>query len=131
MAAHDGLKKLPWVYGLQTFCLILLPFASGHLILGGSLLFLLGVLMYLLNSPLQLHFLKVAAEDYPACANLASSFISVFFNFGIASGSAAGGMIVKHWGLTYVGVGGAFLGFLAVLFCLMLLKILQNHRYSK
>lgn len=122
MAEHNGLKKLPFVYAVQTVCMLLLPLASGKLVLGGILIFTLGVLMYLLNSPLQMHFLQVAAKDYPDCVNLASSFISVFFNFGIAVGSAAGGRIVDRWALKYVGIGGAGFAVFAVFFCILLLR---------
>ena len=82
-------------------------------------------MMYLLNSPLQMHFLKIATREHPACVNLASSLISVFFNFGIAAGSAMGGVIVKYAGLRFVGIGGAVPGIGAILCVVILLQLMK------
>ena len=68
---------LPLIYIIQTVCLLLLPIATHNLISGGLVLFILGVMMYLLNSPLQMHFLNIATREHPACVNLASSLILV------------------------------------------------------
>lgn len=88
VANKTGIRMLPLIYVIQTVCLLLLPIATHNLVSGGLVLFILGVVMYLLNSPLQMHFLNIATREHPACVNLASSLISVFFNFGIAAGSA-------------------------------------------
>ena len=58
--------------------------------------------------------------------SLASSFQSVFFNFGIAAGSACGGLIVDHGGMMYVSYGGAVLAAAACICCLVLLKVLKK-----
>ena len=109
----------------STVCLLLLPIATHNLVSGGLVLFILGVVMYLLNSPLQMHFLKIATREHPACVNLASSLISVFFNFGIAAGSAMGGVIVKYAGLRFVGIGGAIPGIGAIICAVILLQIMK------
>lgn len=125
MAKSSGIKPLPLIYGVQTIFMLLLPLATYNLVSGGVAIFVLGVLMYLLNSPLQMHFLSVAAEDHPACVNLASSLISVFYNFGIATGSAMGGAIVKHAGLRFVGIGGAVPAVAAVVCAFILVRIMN------
>lgn len=125
VANVSGIRTLPLIYVIQTVCLLLLPIATHNLISGGLVLFTLGVVMYLLNSPLQMHFLKIATREHPACVNLASSLISVFFNFGIAAGSAMGGVIVGHVGLRYVGIGGAVPGIGAIICSVILLQIMK------
>lgn len=113
VANKTGIRLLP------------LPIATHNLVSGGLVLFILGVVMYLLNSPLQMHFLKIATREHPACVNLASSLISVFFNFGIAAGSAMGGVIVKYAGLRFVGIGGAIPGIGAIICAVILLQIMK------
>ena len=125
VANKTGIRMLPLIYIIQTVCLLLLPIATHNLISGGLVLFILGVVMYLLNSPLQMHFLKIATREHPACVNLASSLISVFFNFGIAAGSAMGGVIVKYAGLRFVGIGGAVPGIGAIICTVILLQIMK------
>lgn len=126
VANKTGIRALPLIYLLQTVCMLLLPVATHNLISGGIVIFTLGVLMYLLNSPLQMHFLNIATREHPACVNLASSLISVFFNFGIAAGSAMGGMIVKYSDLRYVGIGGAVPAIGAVICAVILLRIMKE-----
>ena len=125
VANKTGIRMLPLIYIIQTVCLLLLPIATHNLISGGLVLFILGVMMYLLNSPLQMHFLNIATREHPACVNLASSLISVFFNFGIAAGSAMGGVIVKYAGLRFVGIGGAVPGIGAIICAVILLQIMK------
>lgn len=125
VANLSGIRTLPLIYVIQTVCLLLLPIATHNLVSGGIVLFTLGVVMYLLNSPLQMHFLKIATREHPTCVNLASSLISVFFNFGIAAGSAMGGVIVGHVGLRYVGIGGAISGIGAIICSVILLHIMK------
>lgn len=126
IASKSGLRSLPAIYFAQTIFLVLLPIATRSLILGSIDIFLISISMYLLNSPLQMHFLNTAAQDHPSCVNLASSLISVFFNFGIAAGSMLGGVIVDHAGLRYVGIGGAVFALAAAIFALLLLKIVNS-----
>lgn len=107
IAEMGGMKRVPLVFILQVIFLMLLPLVTYSQVLGLSVIFILGVLMYLMNAPNQLHFLSVATSDYPYALNLASSLSSIFFNLGIALGSFTGGLIVDHFDLRYVGWGGA------------------------
>lgn len=107
IAERGGMKRMPGFYTVHTLCLLCMPFATRSLPTGLAAVFLLGILMYLVNSPSQMLFLNTAAEEYPSCVNLAASFNSVFFNLGIAAGSFLGGMVVDHAGLRFVGAAGA------------------------
>lgn len=79
--------------------------------------------MYLINSPIQLHVLEIAEASFPQSLVLASSLNSIFANFGIALGSAAGSLIVQFSGTKYVGPGGAVF----TLMTLILLIALNRH----
>ena len=120
LAQKSGLTKMPFVFFGQLIILAMLPIFFMNQWIGLSVIMLLGISMYLLNSPLQLHFLQVAEKDYPQSLVLASSLNSIFANFGIALGSATGSVIVKNFGLTLLGPGGAFYSVLALLVILRL-----------
>lgn len=128
LAGHGGIKKMPYCYIIQFLCMLFLPMLCTNLVAGAAVIFVLGVMMYILNSPIQLHFLTVTGKDYPDCTNLASSLNSVFFNFGIAIGSACGGAIVDTAGLRYVSIGGAVLVLLSVGACLLLIKAVSHRK---
>ncbi|TLQ17982.1 MFS transporter [Lentilactobacillus parafarraginis] len=102
-----GLHAMPRVYVGQFILMMLLPFTFNLQWVGAAVLMLLIISMPLLNSPIQIHFLQVAEQGYPQSIVLASSLNSIFSNFGIALGSATGGVIVSHLGMNAVGPGGA------------------------
>ena len=73
-------------------------------------------------------FLGVAERDYPQAIVMASSLNSIFANFGIALGSATGGLIVDHLSMRVTGFGGAVYILAALLLVMMQklqLRILQ------
>lgn len=77
---------------------------------GALLLVVLGMFMYLQNSASQVLYMDVASQSHPGSLNLAASLNSMSFNIGIAIGSAVGGLINGHFGLTWLGpVGALFL----------------------
>ena len=124
VAERHGLKWEPLIAILLIIGMVSMVFTNGFLVAGGINIFLVGVLMYLVNVPVQTHFLTTAREEYPSCMNLASSFQSVFFNFGIAFGSACGGIMVNHVGMKYTSIGGAVLEAGTLVCCLALLPML-------
>lgn len=126
LAEKRGMKCMPVVYMLNVFCLVSMPYATQNPVTGLADLFLMGTLMYLVNSPSQMLFLTTAEEKYPSCENLASSFNSVFANLGIATGSFFGGVIVDAVGIRYTGIGGAGLSALAVI-CSGILAVILSH----
>lgn len=118
IAERGGMKRLPVCFLLQAVVLACLPFTTHSLVLGLVNILALGVLMYLMNSSNQLHFLDVAGQDYPYAQNLASSLNSVSFNIGIALGSFLGSLVVDLLEMRDTGfVGGALaaMAFAAVL----------------
>lgn len=128
LAKGDGLRKMPPVYLLQTALMLLLPLLVGSRFSGTMAIMVLGVTMYLLNSPIQLHFLSVAETDYPESIVLASSLNSIFFNFGISLGSLTGSLIVDNWGLSDVGIGGGILSFVALVLVLALNRLMAGRK---
>ncbi|MFR0581290.1 MFS transporter [Limosilactobacillus mucosae] len=121
-----GLHKMPLVYLLQFIGLALLSISLNIRGLALILVMLIGVLMYLLNSPIQLHFIDIATHDYPASLVMASSINSIFSNFGIALGSATGSLLVKTHGLIAVGPGGAVYAAVAGILVIWLNRINQK-----
>lgn len=126
IAASHGMKKLHLVFILQTILLVLLPISFSFVPTGLADIFALGVVMYLMNSPVQIYFLDTATLYYPASVNLASSISPVAFNFGISLGSLTGSFVVAHVGFTYLGVFGAFFSFAAFLIIYYLKKRAKN-----
>jgi predicted MFS family arabinose efflux permease len=111
------------VFIIQAITLIALSFVFAMPWLGLVCLFCLGMTMYLLNSPMQMFYLAVAEQDYPQSMVLASSLISIFNNVGIAVGSAAGGGIVTHFGLNWLGLGGGIFTVVALMTLLLLNRV--------
>lgn len=130
LANHNGLAKMPKVFTIEGVILLLLPFALFNRITGLLVLMALGVCMYLHNSPVQMHFLAVAEADYPQSMVMASSLNSIFANFGIALGSATGGLVVDHFGLAATGFGGAIYLAITLVVVIWLNCINQQHQQS-
>ncbi|MEE8825658.1 purine efflux pump PbuE [Lentilactobacillus sunkii] len=107
LSEGPGMKRMPAVFIAQFLLMMLMPFAFNFSWPGAILLTLVIFTMPLLNSPIQLFFLQIAEREYPQSIVLASSLNSIFSNFGIALGSATGGVIVSTLSLNGVGPGGA------------------------
>ncbi len=122
ISSSSGLKKMPEIYIGQFLLLVLFPFLAVVPFIGMIVVMLLGVSMYLLNSPIQIFFLTVAEADYPQSLILASSLNSIFANFGIALGSATGGIVTEYFSLNKI----APIGSLYVLIALGLTLILER-----
>ncbi|MHA5094455.1 MFS transporter, partial [Oenococcus oeni] len=100
--------------------------------IGMIVVMLLGVSMYLLNSPIQIFFLTVAEADYPQSLILASSLNSIFANFGIALGSATGGIVTEYFGLNKIAPIGSLYVLIALVLTLILERIgkLSTHKFN-
>ena len=114
-------------YALQFVCMVLLPLASTNVVIGATLLLILGLAIYLQNSPSQVLYSYVAETGYPGCGTLASSLNSTSCNLGIALGSAVGGVAYDAVGLHWLGPIGAVFAALALLMT-VLLKIDDKRR---
>jgi len=120
IAERHGLLTMPKVYIAEIFLLGLLPLLLNIRWLGFLDLMLIGLAMYLINSPIQLHMIGIAEESYPQSMVLASSFNSIFSNIGIAIGSALGSQIADNIGMQALGPGGAVLAAITLVLMLML-----------
>jgi Arabinose efflux permease len=70
---HGGLNLMPKIYLFDIVILLLLPLTLGNKYAGLVNLLIIGSVMYLVNAPIQLHFLDIADESYPQAMALASS----------------------------------------------------------
>ncbi|NMN00915.1 arabinose transporter [Bifidobacterium sp. DSM 109958] len=103
------------IYVAHAAVLCSLALAGTLPVYGAAALIALGCLMYLQNSPSQILYMDVAAASHPGSTNLAASLNSMAFNIGIAVGSAVGGLVNDHLGLTWLGPVGAVFALLAAL----------------
>lgn len=127
IADNRGLKAMPTVYVIELLALGAMPLLLNSKIIGTIDVMLVGALMYLINSPVQLHILSVAEHDYPQAMVLASSLNSIFANFGISLGSAVGGIVVSNFGIQNVGFGGSIFTLITLIAVIMLNKTNDKH----
>lgn len=120
LAEHNGVYRLRFIFMMQFLCMIILPFALLNSVSAAIVILIIGFLMYLMNSPVQLNIFDFTEKEYPSCLTLASSNNSFSFNFGIALGSFVGSSIFDNFGVRFVGFGGAVLSVLAFLCVVML-----------
>ena len=120
LAEHNGVYRLRFIFMMQFLCMIVLPFALLNSVSAAIVILIIGFLMYLMNSPVQLNILDFTEKEYPSCITLASSNNSFSFNIGIALGSFVGSSIFDNFGVRFVGFGGAVLSVLAFLCVVML-----------
>lgn len=134
IAGLGGVKKMPIVYLIQAICLASIFVTAHSTLFGLANIILIGVIMYLQNSPAQLHFLRTAKLEKPDALSLASALNPVSFNTGIAIGSSVGSLIITFADMPYIGIGGAVFTLGAMFINLHLLKNMKditkraNHR---
>lgn len=115
LAAHDGIAKLRYVFLLQAIILASI-YLSPTFFLGGIIsLAFMALVVYIMNSTMQLYFIDLADKHYPAARELASSLTPVSINIGIAIGSALGGYVTTNMDLIDVSWVGAILAIAASL----------------
>ncbi|QDS34195.1 MFS transporter [Brevibacillus brevis] len=115
LAAHNGIGKLRYVYLMQAVILASL-YVSSHTLLGGFIsLSFMALVVYIMNSTMQLYFIDLADKHFPAARDLASSLTPVSVNVGIALGSALGGFITTTRELIDVSWVGAIVAIAASL----------------
>ena len=116
VAQRFGVAGLVGSCLIQAVLLVLLYFATGSLVAGIVDILLIGVGMYVVNAPGQMHFLNIAQRDYPRALTMATSVQPMSFNIGIALGSFVGGVVVAGPGLAYLGFAGAVLSVVGAVF---------------
>ena len=122
LGERGGLKTLPWAFAAQAVLFALLPLLLGHLVTGLAGIFAMGLLMYLLNTPAQMHALSLGERDYPFASSLCASMQPVSYNFGIAIGSFIGSAVQAGWGFRPLGAPAAGFALAALGLCLLLLR---------
>lgn len=103
----EPLSRMTPIFLAWSAALCALALASQAPIVGAILVLVLGMFMYLLNSPAQILYMDVAASSHPGSINLASSLSATSYNVGIALGSAVAGPVADYCGLTWLGPLGA------------------------
>lgn len=111
-----GMRILWIIFALQAVFLLLLSFTMQSFVLGGAIIFILGLLMYLLNTPTQMYYLQISKKFYPGTLALAGSLTSSAYNVGIAMGSFAGSYSVDFAGLESIGITGFIFATMATIF---------------
>lgn len=130
LASHGGLVHMPKVYILEITLLFILPFTLHLAIFGLVVLLVLSLITSVLNSPIQLHFLNVAEQDYPQSIVLASSLNSIFFNFGISLGSATSSTMVDVAGVHNISFGAGVFALIALVMVVLLNRAIKRHQQA-
>jgi predicted MFS family arabinose efflux permease len=130
LASHGGLVHMPKVYILEIALLFILPLTLHLAIFGLVVLLVLSLITSVLNSPIQLHFLNVAEQDYPQSIVLASSLNSIFFNFGISLGSATSSTMVDVAGVHNISFGAGVFALLALVMVVLLNRAIKRHQQA-
>ncbi|RDB57969.1 MFS transporter [Slackia isoflavoniconvertens] len=127
IADNGGIPKLPLVFGAQMVALALLFVTPSLGLIGVANILALGLVMYAMNSSVQMVFQDVAREDYPAAVTFSASLHPMTFNAGIAVGSFIGGAVVNSAGLEATGLVGAVVAGCALALCLILKRVLAKN----
>ncbi|WP_024855432.1 MFS transporter [Levilactobacillus brevis] len=128
LAERNGLRVMTRFYVADVCLLSLLPVALNSKIIGLGVLLALSLIVTILNSPIQIHFLNIAEQDYPQSAVLASSLNSIFFNFGISLGSATASGMLGTVGLTHISWGAAGYAAISLVLAVMLNRVIKHHQ---
>lgn len=131
VAKRSGLKSMPKFYVINIALLLLFPLAMNNAVTGFALLIVLTLIITVVNSPIQIHFLDVAEADYPQAILLASSLNAIFFNIGISAGSATAALILANGDLKQLGLGGAVFDILALVIVIVLNKTVLKYQQTK
>ncbi|EHO49436.1 MFS transporter [Lentilactobacillus kisonensis] len=126
-ARPNGLRLMPRFYTADIILLSLMPVALLNKLSGFSILLVLTLIVTIMNSPIQIHFLNTAESDYPQSLVLASSLSSIFFNFGISLGSATASSMTGLVGLDKISLGGAVYAALAMIFVILTNRAIKHH----
>ncbi len=89
-------------------------------------LIVLGAMSSIVSAPAQLYLIDLAKQSSPKAKDLAASLNPVASNLGIAGGSAIGGVVVQHGGLTSLPVAAAILAISACVIACICYKLDQS-----
>lgn len=115
LAEHGGLRVVRYLLVVHAVILFALPTALGSVWPGTLDLMLAGLMMYFMNSSVQLLMMDVAVREHPGAITLASSLNPTAFSIGVACGSFVGGIIYDAAGAGALGYGSGVFMLLAAL----------------
>ncbi|MDH6348317.1 MFS transporter [Brevibacillus sp. 1238] len=115
LAIRNGIGKLRYVFLIQAAILASLYFSSHSIVAALISIALIALVVYMMNSTMQLYFIDVAHKYYPAAKELASSLAPVSINVGIAFGAALGGIVTVNRELIDVSWAGGIVAVAASL----------------
>ncbi|MCW3778893.1 MFS transporter [Levilactobacillus namurensis] len=131
LAERNGLRVMPRFYVADIVLLLLLPWGMNSKLIGLGILLILTLIVTILNSPIQIHFLNIAEREYPQSTVLASSLNSIFFNFGISLGSATASGMLGVVGLRYISWSAAIFAAISLVLALVLNRAIAQHRSAQ
>jgi len=109
IASKNGVSKLRYIFIFQAIILASLYLTAFSIYSAMISILLMSLLVFVQGSTSQMYSVELAEKHFPAARDLAASLTPVSINFGIAIGSAIGGLVVTNMGLIHVSwVGGIF-----------------------
>lgn len=123
VANRFGLHALPIAFALHAALLALLVATIPMGAFGIANMLAVALLMYVMNSTVQMLFQDVARADYPTALTFSASLHPMSFNAGIALGSFAGGVVVNAGGLAATGPAGALFALAAAALAVALVRM--------
>ena len=131
VANRFGMRALPLTFALHAGLLALLAVTVPLGAAGLADIACVCLLMYVMNSTVQMLFQDVARRDYPSALTFSASLHPMSFNAGIALGSFAGGVVVNAGGLLATGPIGALFALVAAVLALALVRLSARARERK
>ncbi|WP_079912025.1 MFS transporter [Paenibacillus sp. 32352] len=113
LAAGGGMGTIRYVFLAQAVILASLYVSSRSLVGGLVSISFIALVVYLMNSTMQLYFIDWADRHVPEARDLASSLTSVSINVGIAMGSVLGGFVTTNMELNDLSWSGGIVAVLA------------------
>ena len=108
VARRNGVGRLPYIFLIQAAILASLYVTSSSIVMGLISIAGIALVVYTMNSTMQLYFIDLADKHFPTARDLASSLTPVSVNVGIALGSALGGFVTTKMELIDVSwIGGS------------------------
>lgn len=122
VAAAGGVYILWPILAVEAAVVAVLTAAVHAFWAGLAVMLLLGCLIYIHNSSIQIYFLHISAVFHPGTLLMAGALLPTAANTGIALGTAAGSFTVDTAGLALTPVPGACFLALAAFLCWLLMR---------
>ncbi|MEY9973864.1 DHA1 family inner membrane transport protein [Lysinibacillus sp. RC46] len=115
LVTRNGIGKLRYIFLIQAVILWLFYISSTSIVFGLLNISFIALIVYTMNSTMQLYFIDLADKHYPSAKDLASSLTPVSLNVGIALGSTLGGFVTTNMKLIDVSWFGGIVAIVASL----------------